>query len=351
VVSLLERSQAALAGPYALERELGRGGMASVYLARDVRHERPVAVKVLRPDIASAMGAERFLREIRLIARLQHPHILPLYDSGEADGLLYYVMPYIDGQSLRDWLTREQRLPLDDALQIAREVAEALAYAHAQNIVHRDIKPENILLTGHAETGGSHAVVADFGLARAIIRASDERLTAAGFTLGTPAYMSPEQLGCESDLDGRSDIYSLGCVLYEMVAGEPAFIGPSMQAMIARRFHQPPPRLLSVADVPDWVDRVVTTALARSPAERYQTAQAMAQALKPSTDVPAARPWIRPTPQELEIASHVTVPIAVGGLQTARRARVTATRGWKSRFVLLVAAVALALAGGFLFLR
>jgi serine/threonine protein kinase len=350
VASLLEQIHAALNERYVLERELGRGGMASVYLARDVRHERPVALKVLRSDVADAMGAERFLREIRVVARLHHPHILPLYDSGEAAGLLYYVMPYIDGESLRDRLTREQRLPLDEALRIAREVAEALAYAHAQNVIHRDIKPENILLTGHTETGASHALVADFGLARAINRAAGDRLTAVGFTLGTPAYMSPEQLRGENDLDGRSDIYSLGCVLYEAVAGEPPFSGRSMQSMIARRFHEPPPRLGLVAEVPDWVDEVVALALALSPAERYSTAQAMVQALKPSTDTATARRRSEPTPQEVEIASRETVPIAVAGLPTSRRARLIEPRGWNSRFVLLAAAVALALAGALFFL-
>jgi serine/threonine protein kinase len=351
VASLLEQIHAALNERYVLERELGRGGMASVYLARDVRHERPVALKVLRSDVADAMGAERFLREIRVVARLHHPHILPLHDSGEAAGLLYYVMPYVDGESLRDRLTREQRLPLDEALRIGREVAEALAYAHAQNVVHRDIKPENILLTGHTETGESHALVSDFGLARAITRAAGDRLTAVGFTLGTPAYMSPEQLRGEDDLDGRSDIYSLGCVLYEAIAGEPPFTGRSMQSMIARRFHQPPPRLGLVVEVPDWVDRAVALALALSPAERYITAQAMAQALKPSTDTTTARRRTEPTPQEAEIASQETVPIAVAAFPTSRRARLTETRGWNPRFVLLAAVVALALAVVLLFLR
>jgi len=205
----------ALADGYTVDRELGHGGMAVVFLAQDLKHHRPVALKVLRPEVAAALGAERFLREVRFVAQLHHPHILPLYDSGEAAGLLYYVMPYVEGETLRDRLKRETQLPLEDALAITREVADALTYAHGHDVVHRDIKPENILL----ESG--HALVADFGVARAITAAGGEQLTDTGIAVGTPSYMSPEQASGESRLDGRSDTYSLGCVLYEMLTGEP----------------------------------------------------------------------------------------------------------------------------------
>jgi serine/threonine protein kinase len=222
--SILEHLRAALADRYRIQRELGRGGMGTVFLAEDLKHHRRVAIKVLEPGLAAALGRERFLREIETVARLSHPHILPLHDSGEADGLLYYVMPYVEGESLQVRLSREKQLPLEDALKIAREVADALAYAHGHGVVHRDIKPGNILLQG------GHAVVADFGLARVIASAVDPAaptgagtLTAAGSALGTPAYMSPEQAAGSKDVDGRSDLYSLGCVLYEMLTGQPPF--------------------------------------------------------------------------------------------------------------------------------
>jgi serine/threonine-protein kinase len=263
-----------LAGRYRLERELGQGGMATVYLARDLRHERAVALKVLRPELAQALGADRFLREIRTTAQLTHPHILPLHDSGEAAGFLYYVMPYVEGESLRDRLLREKQLPLDDALQLTREVADALSYAHAHGVVHRDIKPENILL----ESG--HAVVADFGIAKAIAAAGSERLTETGLAIGTPAYMSPEQAAGESDLDGRSDLYSLGCVLYEMLAGEPPFTGPSAQAVVAKRLSTPAPRISILRDtVPAGIEATLNKALARTPADRWVTAADFAAAL------------------------------------------------------------------------
>ena len=217
-----------LAGRYTLEREVGRGGMATVYLAGDAKHNRSVAVKILRGEIAAWLGHERFLREIQIAARLTHPHILPLYDSGEAGGLLYYVMPYVDGESLRDRLQREGRLPHEDARRIAREVADALSYAHAHNVVHRDIKPGNILLEGR------HAVVADFGIARAVSQAGGDELTTSGLVVGTPMYMSPEQVS-GSEIDGRSDVYSLGCVLHEMVMGEPPFKGPTPHVIASRQ--------------------------------------------------------------------------------------------------------------------
>src|SRR5438094_5655641 len=209
--------QAALAERYAVERELGQGGMAVVFLARDLKHRRPVAIKVLRPELAMALGAERFLGEIETVGAFAHPHILPLHDSGEAAGFLYYVMPYVEGESLRDRLRRERQLPPDDARHIAREVADALSYAHSRHVIHRDVKPENILL------GTGHAVVTDFGIARAITAAGGERLTETGITVGTPEYMSPEQTAGEAELDGRADVYSLGCVLYGMLVGKPPF--------------------------------------------------------------------------------------------------------------------------------
>lgn len=210
-----DRLSEGLSGRYHIERELGSGGMATVYLARDLRHQRAVAIKVLRPDLAASLGSERFLREIEIAAGLDHPHILPLYDSGEVDGSLFYVMPYVEGESLRDRLSRERQLSVPLALQIAREVADALSAAHRRGVVHRDVKPENILLSGN------HARVADFGIARAISAAGGSRLTSAGLAIGTPAYMSPEQATGDEGIDGRSDLYSLASVLYEMLAGEP----------------------------------------------------------------------------------------------------------------------------------
>ena len=282
---LAGRLAVALTGRYAIERELGHGGTALVFLGRDPKHERLVAIKVLRPELAMALGAERFLREIKVTARLNHPHILPLLDSGEAAGFLYYVMPYVEGESLRDRLAREHRLPVEVGLTIAREVADALAYAHEHGVVHRDVKPENILLSA------GHAVVADFGIARAIQAAGDETTTQTGMLLGTPAYMSPEQAAGESELDGRSDIYSLACVLYEMWAGAPPFVGSSAQAVMAMRFTHRAAEVSSVRDaVPVWGSRAVAKALARDPAERYATAAHFAAALTaPEAGSPAPR--------------------------------------------------------------
>jgi TolB-like protein len=284
VTDLLARLPAALAGRYAIERELGRGGMAHVFLAQDLRHHRPVALKVLRPDLAAALGPERFLREIAVAAQLAHPHILPLLDSGEAGGLLYYVMPYVEGESLRVWLDREQQLHLEDAVRIAREVAGALDYAHRHHVVHRDIKPENILFQE------GHALVADFGIARAMSAAGDDRLTQSGLTVGTPSYMSPEQAAGNADVDGRCDIYGLGCVLYEMLAGEPPYTGPTAQAILAKRLSEPVPHLRTLRDVPPAVEQAVTRALARAPADRFATAADFAAALTSPAGAAAAWP-------------------------------------------------------------
>ncbi len=264
-----------LAGPYAIEREPGRGGMATVYLARDTKHDRLVAVKVMRPEVAPALGAERFLREIAIAASLTHPHIVPLHDSGVADGLIYYVMPFIEGESLRDRLTRQGQLPIDEALRLTREIAEALAHAHSLGLIHRDIKPENILLAG------GHALVADFGIARAVSVAGDRRITETGMAVGTPAYMSPEQAAADPRLDARSDVYSLACVLYEMLAGEPPYTGPTAHAGLARRLVDPMPSLRATREtVPEHVESAIRRALAPAPADRFATATAFAEALE-----------------------------------------------------------------------
>ena len=283
---LLERLRAALADRYTIERELGRGGMATVYLARDLKHERLVAVKVLRPELAAALGAERFLREIKITANLNHPHVLPLLDSGSVEeqpstlppdrptAFLYYVMPYVEGESLRDRLNRDKQLPIADALKIASEVADALGSAHRHNCVHRDIKPENVLLQE------GHAVVADFGVARAIEQAEETRLTETGISIGTPAYLSPEQAAGERDLDGRSDIYALGCVLYEMLAGQPPFTGPTIESIVRQHLAAEPQSVTMVRPtVPSEVDAAVSKALAKAPADRFQTAEELVAAL------------------------------------------------------------------------
>jgi predicted esterase len=268
---------AALANRYAVERELGRGGMATVYLARDVRHGREVAVKVLRPELAAALGSERFIREIRITASLTHPHILPLLDSGEADGFLYYVMPYVEGESLRDRLNREKRLPIEEALAIGREVADALGSAHRHSVIHRDIKPENILLKE------GHAFVADFGIARAVTAAGGDKLTETGLAVGTPAYMSPEQASGESGLDSRADIYALGCVVYEMLAGDPPHVGSTAQAIVAKVLAEIPTRLSLIRDtVPPHLEAAVHTALAKVPADRFRSMGEFLQALEGS---------------------------------------------------------------------
>jgi tetratricopeptide (TPR) repeat protein len=270
----ISRLNQALADRYVIRSELGHGGMATVWLADDLRHERPVALKVLRPDVAEALGADRFLREIRITANLNHPHILPLLDSGEADGVLYYAMPYVEGETLRARLEREKQLPVEDAIRIAVQVADALDYAHEHGVIHRDIKPENILL----ESG--HAVVADFGIARAVHAAGPDTLTKTGRVLGTPVYMSPEQMGGESHIDGRADIYALGCVLYEMLVGEPPFTGPTVQVILARKSTGAPQKLRAVrASVPAGVERAIGRALASAPADRFTTGREFTAAL------------------------------------------------------------------------
>jgi serine/threonine-protein kinase len=277
------RVSSALADRYGVLRQLGAGGMATVYLAEDRKHRRQVAVKVLRPELAAALGHERFLREIEIAAGLSHPHILPLYDSGEADGVLYYVMPYVEGESLRDRIDREKQLPLDEALLLAREVADALSYAHTRGDIHRDIKPENILLQS------GHAVVADFGIARAISAAGGGRLTETGLAVGTTAYMSHEQVAGETDLDGRSDLYALGCVLYEMLAGQPPFTGPTLESVVHQHLAAEPRPITQLRPVvPAAVAGVVQRALAKNPADRFNPVAQFADALRPSLATTAA---------------------------------------------------------------
>ena len=323
-VQLLRRLAAAFAGRYVFERKLGQGGMGTVYLAQDLKLHRPVAFKVLRPEIAPLLGVQRFQREIAVVSTLQHPHILTLHDSGEVvdaegDPLLYYVMPYVAGESLRARLEREKQLPLSDALALARDVASALDYAHRRGVVHRDIKPENILLSEQ------QAIVADFGIARAVGNAGGDRLTETGMSIGTPAYMSPEQSTGEGDIDGRSDIYSLGCVLYEMLAGETPYTGRTAQALIAKRLSAPIPQLRTLREeLPPHIERAVQTSLAKVPADRFATAAQFLAAL--ATEAPtgtretappsvapaaaAARPW----PRTAWLAAAAAVVVAALGL-------------------------------------
>src|SRR5881296_3324382 len=278
--------------------------MATVYLAQDLKHHRKVAIKVLKPELAAALGPERFLQEIEIAAGLTHPHILPLYDSGEATGLLYYVMPYVEGETLRNRLDRAGQLPVAEAVQITREVADALSYAHRHDVVHRDIKPENVLL----EAG--HAVVSDFGIARAITAAGGEKLTGTGIAVGTPGYMSPEQGAASARVDERSDIYSLGCVLYEMLAGEPPYTGPSAQIVIAKRLTDPVPSVRRLREgIPGAIDGAVSKALAKAPADRFVTAAQFAEALTPSVTGPVR---LRLTARRILAAGAVTA--AVGAL-------------------------------------
>jgi serine/threonine protein kinase/tetratricopeptide (TPR) repeat protein len=284
----------ALAGRYRVERELGAGGMATVYLAHDPKHRREVAIKVLHPELTASIGAERFAREIRVSAKLQHPHILTLIDSGEADGQLYYVMPFVAGESLRDRLEREERLPLRDALRIAEQVASALGYAHEHGVVHRDIKPANILLAG------DQAIVADFGISRAVQSGADNRLTGSGLIVGTPAYMSPEQAFEGSNVDGRTDTYALGCVLFEMLAGRPPFEAPSTQALLAQHAVASPPSLRDLApDTPLFVDRAICQSLAKEPDGRFASPIAFADVLRSGTVVaPVGRRRLAVLPPE-----------------------------------------------------
>ena len=272
--------QAALATSYRIDRELGAGGMATVYLAHDIKHDRAVAIKVLKPELAASIGSERFLKEIRTTANLQHPHIVPLYDSGDASGALFYVMPLLQGESLADRMERDGQLPIEDTIRITRQIAGALDYAHRNGVIHRDIKPDNILL--HDD----EVLVADFGIAVGAREASGARLTGTGFSLGTPQYMSPEQAVGERNIDARSDIYSLGAVTYEMLTGESPVHARTAQGMVARLLTETPKSLRELrGDVPETVDVAVMRALAKQPDERFASARAFADAL--TTNMPA----------------------------------------------------------------
>jgi eukaryotic-like serine/threonine-protein kinase len=316
------RLTAALADRYRIERELGQGGMATVYLAHDLRHERDVAIKVLHPELAAALGGDRFLSEIKTTARLQHPHILPLLDSGGADGLLFYVMPYVRGETLRTRLERERQLPIEDALGIAREVADALGAAHALGIIHRDIKPENILLQG------GHALVADFGIALAVQQAGGARMTQTGLSLGTPQYMSPEQAMGERAIDARSDIYALGAVTYEMLAGDPPFTGSSVQAIVAKVLSERPTPLHTLRDtIPPGVELAVLTALAKLPADRFTTAEDFSRALTPERFSTVGRTAESPRGRPASGAHRNTLVLA--GIAVAALA--LAVWGWTRR--------------------
>src|SRR5882762_9822047 len=277
-----DRLKEALADRYALERELGAGGMATVYLAHDPRHNRKVAIKVMNPELAAIIGAARFLKEIETTANLQHPNILPLFDSGQVDGTVFYVMPFVQGESLRGRLTREVQLPVADAVRIAVEVAGALDYAHRHGVIHRDIKPDNVLLHD------GRALVADFGIALAATQAGT-RLTETGMSLGTPQYMSPEQATGEREISARSDVYAVGCVLYEMLAGAPPFTGPTVQAVVAKIVTgEPEPLRASRKTIPPHVEGAVLQALAKLPADRFATAAEFAAALANPSFVSAA---------------------------------------------------------------
>jgi len=325
---LFDALKAALADRYTLERELGRGGMATVYLAGDVKHRRKVAIKVLHPEISAAIGHDRFLREIEIAASLQHPHILPLYDSGDAAGNLYYVMPFVEGESLRDRLKREHQLPQEDVIKITTEVASALGYAHSRDIVHRDIKPENIMLSG-----GS-AIVADFGIARAASAMEQQQLTQTGTVVGTPLYMSPEQ-SMGSDIDGRSDEYSLACVVYEMLVGEPPFTGPNVQAIIARHSMQAvsPPSIIRLS-IPETMERALLKALEKTPADRYPTVVMFSDAFAAPSTVTAAmrRQSTTTTPPASRPSVTLQVPVPSRHvLRWAIPAMVLLLAGWLTR--------------------
>jgi Tol biopolymer transport system component len=322
VSDTLDRLTAALADRYRIERELGAGGMATVYLAHDIKHDRDVAIKVLHPDLGAALGADRFLTEIRTTARLQHPHILPLLDSGEAGGLLYYVMPLVTGETLRTRLERDRQLPVGNAIRIAREVADALGYAHELGVIHRDIKPENILLQG------GHALVADFGIALAVQTAGGQRLTQTGLSLGTPQYMSPEQAMGERAIDARSDIYALGAVTYEMLAGDPPFTGSSVQAVVAKVLTEKPSPIRTVRDtVPESIEEAVLTALAKLPADRWPSAAAFAAALDEQREPARSRSMIAASVPAPRWSIRAPLPWAIAfGLAT-----IMAVWGWWPR--------------------
>src|SRR5512134_1509482 len=305
MTEIMDRLTGALADRYRIEREVGAGGMATVYLAQDLRHDRRVALKLLRPELSAVIGAERFLAEIKLTANLQHPHILPLFDSGEADGCLYYVMPLIEGESLRERLTREKQLPVPEAVRIATEVASALDYAHRHQVIHRDIKPENILLHD------GRALVADFGIALAASKASGSRMTETGMSLGTPFYMSPEQAMGEREITARSDVYALGAMLYEMLTGDPPFTGSTAQAVVARVVTESPRALMPQRHtIPPHVEAAVLAALEKLPADRFATAAEFAEALADTGYAPRTTAGMAAGPHAGRPTDHLAVHLA-----------------------------------------
>ena len=320
---------AELSDRYTIEREVGAGGMATVYLAHDKKHERKVAIKVLRPELAAAMGAERFPREIRTVAQFNHPHILSLYDSGEAAGFLYYVMPFVDGESLGERLAREKQLPVQDAIRILREVADALAYSHARGVVHRDIKPGNVLLSGR------HAVVTDFGVAKALTASGGDKVTTVGIALGTPMYMAPEQAMGEANIDHRADIYALGILGYEMLAGRPPFEAASAQALLAAQVMEAPVDIQKVRPgIPVLLNDAIMRCLAKNPADRWQSADELITQL----EAVAATPSGGVTPTD-------TRPIKATAVRPPR------PRSWMIGVAAAVLVIAIAGAAGAIALR
>lgn len=337
----LERLRRALADRYDIDRAVGEGGMASVFGSLDRKHQRRVAIKVLKPELAASIGTERFLREIRVAAQLQHPNILALYDSGEADGLVYYVMPFVEGESLRDRLDREKQLPVDDAIRTTLEVADALQYAHGHGVVHRDIKPDNILLL----KSGGHALVMDFGIARAFSEAGGDKLTQTGMAVGTPHYMSPEQAGGGAGTDGRSDLYSLACVLYEMLAGQPPFDGPNTMAILARHAMETVPSIQVVRPtIPDALEDIIMTGLAKTPADRYPSVSAFADAIA-SADfgLISGRTLARAIPRRTQAQR---IAGGAGGAARSPRQRALITGGGTLLLAVAVAAGMLLRGGG-----
>jgi eukaryotic-like serine/threonine-protein kinase len=348
VVDARTSLEAQLAGRYAIERELGRGGMATVYLARDLRHRRAVALKVMNPGLESALGAERFRREIAFTSRLQHPDILGVYDSGEADGRLWYVMPYVEGESLRDRLKRDGQLPIEESVRIARQIAMALDHAHRRGVVHRDVKPENVLLANDGR-----ALLSDFGLARFTDSASapvgTNPLTGSGFVVGTPAYMSPEQATGEFDVDERTDVYALGCVLFEMLAGQPPFTGESAAAIVGKRVSTPAPPVSRLrGDVPPAVELAVDRALVRLPSDRFASAGAFAEALAAAGVTPpgtSSAPAARTAPRTPTTPRAPLAPPAAGGASSSPPATAPRRR-WALAAAVAVAALLVALGIG-----
>jgi len=333
---LLQRFQALLQGRYAIERELGRGGMATVYLARDLRHGRTVAIKLLQPEITTSLTAERFLREIQITAKLQHPNILGLFDSGAEEGLCYYVMPHIEGDNLRDRLLWEKRFPVPTAVEVASEICSALAYAHSRGVVHRDIKPENILFSA------GHAIVADFGIARAVSE-GQRSITAVGIPLGTPPYMSPEQAQGLDHIDHRSDLYALGCVLFEMVAGRPPFVGVSIGKVIQQHLQTPAPSVREFQpEAPLSLDPILQKALVKDPAGRYQTAEEMLGALRlVAAAETLERSMTEAGPERKRAPAEASAPAPGGGGEGAPE-----SRGRERILIILLATIAtLATAG------